>query len=215
MSTPIFPGDVLLAQFVVHAVPSQQVSISNRYYKVGIVIVPGVVTFGDVATDLDTFMAGVWKALLYNSAFYHGCRVRRMLPANTDAWETSTAGGGAGTAGAVALPTQTAGLVRLKTAHLGKHGEGRIYVPFPAAADNITDGVPRVGYISAAVALGGRMSTQRIIVGGTGGQIAVTPIITSPPAFTTQYDVTDSGAADAWATQKRRGSFGRFNVPPF
>jgi hypothetical protein len=88
-------------------------------------------------------------------------------------------------------------------------------MPFPATLDDITPGVPTVGYVSAIqdvvdAVLGGRATTVGIAV------MTVTFGVWSPIVPTVHVTPWVTGIANkAWATQKRRGAFGRLNKGPF
>jgi hypothetical protein len=218
MAQPIVVGDIVQSQVIVYATDLQQIAVLNRYWRCSAVVAVGLVTDQDAADVLDALWAGRYVALIYNQAAYRGtrCRIYYRPPAVTNfSWQSSITHAGTGTAGAIALPTQTAGLISMKSAIFGRHGEGRQYLPFPAAADNILEGVPRAGYIAAATSLGTMLTSQQLITAGGGGQLAFDPIV-FPRATPASWTVLNSfNVPGAWATQKRRGAFGRFNRPPF
>jgi hypothetical protein len=215
MPTPISLNNVLVTEAYTQLPAAQQASVQRRYWKVVAFTVPGVVYFGDVAAALDTAIAGRMTALIMNDANYLGVRCRRVYLPSNEQWEVATAGAGPGLAGAVALPTQSAGLVTLLSAVIGHAGEGRIYAPFPAAADNVLDGVPRAGYTTALASLAAKYTQQLIVAGGAGAIAVLDPVIFRPPGIAPTVTLTGYRVAPAWATQKRRGSYGRFNKPPF
>jgi len=122
----------------------------------------------------------------------------------------------AGIGGAVALPKQATALMRFKTLKLGGSGENRCYVPFPPAAANETTGEPTAGFIAM-------LNNQAILLAQpidclstTGGTGQLIPTLNRRPTSTFPLTVLQAGTAGhAWATQKRRGDYGRTNRSPF
>jgi len=214
MSNVLAVNDVLVSEVVVNDAAAQQIAVLRRHWLVAAITGGGgPVQFSDVATYIDTNFSAAIIALLYNGAEYRGCRVRRAWPLNTDAWQSDNSNAGVGTAGSVALPTQSAGLLTFVGNTLGKKGEGRQYLPFPAQADNQTVGIPSASYVTRLGTLGTLWVTQINLT--VAGQTAnLIPGASSSPS-TSFVAINQYRAADAWATQKRRGSYGKFNRPPF
>ncbi len=213
MSNVLATNDVLVSEVVCNLAAQQQSSTTRRAWKVASITGAGIVQFLDVATALDTLWGPDFIALLTNAATYNGTRVRRLDPVNVDQWETMNAGAGAGTAGATALPSQTCGLLKVSGNTIGKHGQGRIYLPFPASADDTGAGLPTAGYLTRADTLGlDVVSPLSVVVGGTTALLLPGLWNTLARAFTSINKFLSEGA---WATQMRRGAFGRFNRPPF
>lgn len=214
MGTPIFVNDILYVQSIIQEVNLQQTAVITRFLKVTSIVAPGVVTFGDVAAAVDALVGTRYNVLINNNADYLGTRVRRLRPVGLEAWENSTASANTGVAGAVAMPGQVTGLIRFTTNQIGKRGVGRLYIPFPAAADNILEGVPRPGYMTAAQSLGQRYVIQVTVTAGA-AIYTLDWVLVTRGGVPVERRVLDSLPVKAWATQRRRGSFGRFNKPPF
>ena len=122
-----------------------------------------------------------------------------------------------GTGGATSLPKQTCGLASIKTALAGRRYRGRMYLPFPSVTMDTGDGVPTAGYqVNVVNAVTVMLSVNNITVGGRTAnwntvlvhKAGKTPIPASPTPITTF--VIDGG----WATQRKRGYFGRINESP-
>lgn len=156
------------------------------------------------------------KGLIYNGASFVGTSIR--LKPNPDALATDyrSLGNGVGTAGAVALPTQAAGLTTFTSNVMGKHGEGRNYWPFPAAADNELAGAPTASYVTRISNVAALLLAPLTVSGDPSGTGRVYPIL-QYTATTIGVPATMSGyrAHNAWATQRKRGAFGRVNQSPF
>jgi hypothetical protein len=132
----------------------------------------------------------------------------------------SIAGNGVGTAGAVHLPKQTCGLISYVDGLSGRAHRGRMYVPFPSSADNVADGVPTVGYV---VNLGALLTALLvpIIVVGAGGNTTIQPGLyhrakVGPPPVPQSITILSGPPTPStlWATQRRRGDYGRPNRAP-
>jgi len=124
-----------------------------------------------------------------------------------------------GTGGAFVQATQVCGLISYQTDKARQSQRGRCYVAFPSQQLDSGGGSPDATYITRlgtlasdmiaglSVSAGGRTATLvRVLLHGkdkNGNQIV--PFITP---------ITGSKQSELWATQKRRGNFGRTNVSP-
>lgn len=123
---------------------------------------------------------------------------------------------GVGFAGGLAgdvLPTQTAGLITKRTAVPGRRGRGRAYIPFPTESYNDANGLPTNAYMTPAGALAFSIS-QSVLVGTLIDGNYLDPVILHRDTGGTS-DILATLARQKWATQRRRGSYGRPNVSPF
>lgn len=214
MSNIIDAGDMLVVETVC-TVPGQ-VSINRLHWKVLATSGTVGVKFIDVASWWNGLVANTYKSLMFNGAQYYGVRCRRVFPANTDRWQFVNASAGPGLAGAIGLPTQTCGLISLTGSVLGRKGAGRQYLPFPAADDNDGAGVPLGGYITKAAALAIQLVTQQTVPSNPAGGEAIIRCNVAPEVGIPEGNaVTEAIPRTAWATQRRRGSFGRLNNLPF
>jgi len=163
---------------------------------------------------LDIGMAGPMLPLLSTNALYYGSVMYLMNPIGLPPRPVSTTGNqGAGLAGAGLLPGQTSGLISLLTATMGKIGQGRIYVPFPCPADGAADGTPTAGYVTRLADLGVFLSHDLTVIAG--GQTATFKPCLYRGGTDTPKFIDQAINNDAWATQRRRGSYGRLNKAPF
>jgi hypothetical protein len=215
MSAPIALDDTLVSESIEFYSALQQSAVQRRYWRVFANPVPGLATFDDVAAEVSSLVAIRYKTLMANGAKYLGTRVRRVSPVGLDQWGVSVVGAGDGTAGAVAAPGQVAGLITFLSPFLGKSGEGRMYVPFPALADIVGDGSARPAYVVALTSLAGKFTLPLSVVGPTGGTWELDAALWSPSAPAEWKNITDSRASSVFATQRRRGAYGRLNRLPF
>jgi len=167
-------------------------------------------------TFLDANLAVIMTPLLVTGASILGTSIRLNPNPEHIATDYSTVITGTGSGGTVALPKQTSGLIRFRSNLAGKRGIGHTYVPFPPADSNLTTGVPSAAYTDALDGLGSLLLGPISIldVGTTLGQLRSTVRVTSAtigsPALMTRFF-----SLPAWATQRRRGDFGRVNRNPF
>lgn len=172
---------------------------------------PGA-TLGDIAGLFASRIAARWKALIAAPATFRGVGCRLVWPTPTIE-VPDTADAGAGTAGTVGLPPQTCGIVSIRNGLPGRHGRGRMYLPFPAADDNMGNGIPSAGYAIRMALLVGTLLTP-FTTGGGGASTTLAWSIYNKAAHTSAL-VTSQSLAAGWGTQRRRGFFGRPNPPPF
>ena len=197
-----------------------QLSVNNLDYIVG--AVGGTpATDQDVADQVDAAVAGPYKDLMTAAATYKGVQVSTLLVTPPYLTRTNpvsaTTNAGVGVAAGAPLPGQVSGLISLRTARGGRAGRGRSYIGFPGIVHDTGAGNPTAGYVAFLVALadqitvglsisaGGRTATLVRVVLHTKNKFEVVP----PPD-----GVTSFVARAKWATQRRRGDFGRLNVSP-
>jgi hypothetical protein len=209
MATVLAVGNIL--KFSVWCVDGGQAAVNAYYFNV-------VAVTGSPATDQDAgdvFINNISasiKAIINANASFNGVVTQRVFPLPLTADVFSVTGAGVGTGGSPALPKQCSGLVSWYTALAGRAKRGRSYIPFPSSTMDTGDGVPTAGYVtllgthstavntSTAVSVGGR--------GATLGQVLF-------HRATNTFDVITSKLPRAqWATQRRRGAYGRPNSSP-
>jgi hypothetical protein len=203
-----------IVRHVVYCTIAGQASTNTRKWQLVNLSSGSVFPSPDTLDALDTGYAANVLPLLSSNSTYYGSQLYLMNPlALPPRPEHTTANQGAGTAGAGLLPGQTSGLVSLYTPTLGKIGQGRTYVPFPCPDDNAADGTPTAGYVTRLAGLAAYLKTDRIIVAG--GQTATfKPCLYRGGADVPRF-FDNAVNHDAWATQRRRGAFGRLNKAPF
>ena len=191
-----------------------QVSTNTRKYQ--LVSLSSGTTFpsGDFVLAYDADMVNLYPPLLSTGAQYYGVQAYLMnpigLPPRPDHVNINAT---AGTFGAGLLPTQSSGLISLYSSTLGKIGQGRIYVPFgsPTALD--ANGTPTAAYGLGLTDLGAYSAANRVIIAG-GITATFRPCLYQGGVDTPRFIETFK-IHDAFATQRRRGSFGRANSLPF
>jgi hypothetical protein len=175
----------------------------------------------DVATTLDSIVENEYKVLMTGIAEYRGvqAQILNTIPPYLAfyAEQFTIANAGAGTAGTVALPGQVCGIGSYQTLQAGRAFRGRVYIPFPDVADDNGGGSPTNSYITRlnllvsslsvglSVAVAGRTATLVRVLLHRKNKAGTTPTPTPILSFET---------TQGWATQRRRGSFGRQNRSP-
>lgn len=216
--TPFTVSDLVLLR--IWCADTEQAAVNTCWYQVAAVGATPA-TDEDFATQMNTLLAPLYKPVLNAHAEYRGTQVQIMLPvppnhaAYSPVFDNSLVGPGTG--GADALPRQTCGLGSFQTAKPRQANRGRIYYPFPGTIADVGDGSPVAGYVAAigiitadlsvgiAVVAGARTATLVRVLRHGKDKTGFTPPVTP---------VTGSTVATKWATQRRRGSFGRANSSP-
>jgi len=122
----------------------------------------------------------------------------------------STEAAEAGTAGGDPLPTQVSGIITIQTAFAGRKYRGRMYVPFPSEGMNDVTGKPSAAYLVLLANLANVMLADPVTLTDGGNSIDLEPILWH--RATNTFDVVTSARMNQkWATQKRRGIYGRPN----
>lgn len=211
MARTLDVGDIVQATVVTQM--GDQTALTVLHFLCGIVAGTSA-TDKDFATNLDAVLEADWKAAINNTATYRGIMAQVVNPPPMQRMQSEIGAAGVGTGGATPQPPQVSGIITWGTAMAGRAGRGRMYVPFPSTTFIDADGTPTASYIAAlaalAVDIGGLAVVNR---SGGGGSIAVQFVIYHRD-FQTTDNVTSSVQQKKWATQKRRGEFGRPNAPP-
>lgn len=213
-----FPGLADLVVLSAYAVDTEQTSINAVGFQVTSTVTGGA-SLPEIAAAYGNRIGGPLRAVLSNNAFFRGVGARDITFVPKQAAAYSTSGAGAGSAGADGLPRQTAGLLSIYDGLAGKGHRGRFYVPFPAAADNTGDGKPTAAYGLRLATLATAVFTALVVVGASGTSTLTPGLVHRranklPLPFPT---FTASGVPfirNVWATQRRRGSYGRPNSSP-
>jgi len=114
-----------------------------------------------LSTDWGTLL----KAAINDNASYYGAKLDH-LAVLAPAPVSSFLSAGAGTGGADALPSQTAGVVRKNTALAGRKGRGRLFLPFPSEQHSTVSGAPSAAYLVATVPIMALLTADHTITSG-------------------------------------------------
>ena len=201
-------------------VDSEQASENVNHWSVTTSTGVGI-TDTDIAAALDAICNATIPPLIYNGATYKGTTAQILGLSASPLFGSSNFGAAAGIGGAIGMSRQTAGLIRLNTIYAGPGYRGRQYMPFPSTTQDVGLGVPTGAYVAF---LSNHRNLYFVVqsvphIGG-GGSGIIKPVLyhrykPGPPivpAFST--DISSHASSSFWATQRRRGSFGRPNTAP-
>lgn len=201
-------GDVLQMRVMTYLSP--QLGENLLHYSV--TAVGGTPTTDNVAQWFDSVAAPVYKAVLTAAATYVGTNMRRLFPGPTT--ETlANVNTGLGGSGITPLGMQVSGLITKQTGLVGKANRGRVFLPFPSTADISVTGVPIAGYLTNAGALGRALLVTPLVLTVGASSLTVQPVLLHR-ATSTVTPLDDFRVSSAFATQRRRGNFGRANPLP-
>jgi hypothetical protein len=200
-------GDIYKVRFA--CMLGSQLGLNIRHYRT--VAEPlGPVPVSAIADAFDFEFAPLYKPLLVDNAEYLGVGVQLIVPAPPQLESFVVIRRGFGLAAGDPLPTQVSGLISLRTAFAGRRFRGRSYIPFPPEIYNDETGTPTAPYNTALAALA-LEQTQELTVTFVLQSTTLRPVIFHRTT-STSTDVTAAIPRDGWATQRRRGIFGRANT---
>jgi len=164
---------------------------------------------------LSSQLAVYYIPLIAASARYWGIKLQEIttpLPLPF----SSVEGQGNGTVPGDPIPSQVAGVISVYSKLSGRTGRGRVYVPFPGKTDS-TPTIPPTpvdDYVSRLNGLGQRLTgLYNVAAAGNGWSIqwclfrkGLTPVTTFLYSYVSRQ---------LWGNQRRRGNYGRPNVPPW
>lgn len=195
-----------------------QVAINTRYFLV-FSLTGSFQPEQSVLNLLDADAAPLYKVALATPASYIGSDIQNITGARPYPIQVGTnANQGNGTGGAVQIPGQVSGIYTLTTLYTGRAYRGRSYIPFPATAST-SAGVPPTmsalyqGYMTdIATAFSG---LSNVSVGGSTYILQWGLYHREPETLAGTFTASvNFRVGNAWATQKRRGDFGRPNPSP-
>jgi hypothetical protein len=192
-------GENQLGEFVLHAIEGVSLGL------------------GATKQQIVDAVAGTWSSIMIpwlpTTFSYRGATgAVYSPPGNVTNPLVSTIGQGSGTGTGVA-PKQLAGLLALKSALVGRRGQGRVYLPFPSASMVSAAGVPSTAAATLLTVAKGLMEGP-IGAGSSGNTTALFYSVRSRK-FASSGVVVQATPRLQFATQRRRGFFGKVNAMPF
>jgi len=202
------PGDIV--QITNYCQAGDQVAVNVFNYLVSSITGGGpdlaacAGTFGDVVKDFYRACMGATASWLGTKASVYG--------ANPQPMPGFYANHGVGTGSGDLLPRATCGLIQWQTDYTGKSYRGRTYVPFPCEGLSGSDGEPTAGYLTAIDNLASAIITLNEFVSEFA--TATIALIINSRHLNTFSAVRTASFPQKWATQHRRGDYGRIFVSP-
>lgn len=210
-------NDLLRTRFWVK--DGDQAAVNTMYFLMTGANVGGV-TDQDAADSLQVVFNPLYIAVLNNNAEWRGVQAQLVTTPTSNPAIANT-NPLVGTAGPIALPKQTSSLIQFQTLLAGRKYRGRIYIPFPATTAMALDGAPSATYLTNLGAIVTAISNLTFMVNVAGTKyIACQQVI---PHFLKKGQVGPEeqptlvaswSNSSRWATQRRRGAFGRQNLSP-
>ena len=189
-----------------------QTAINVLNFKV--VSADGTMTEQDLVNGLGTRWGPKFRDVLASSATFYGVDLRPFIGPQLGATFWTKNGAGAGNAVGDVLPRQVSGLIAWQSALPGRHGKGRMYVPFPAEGFSGLNGTPEVLYTGPLLALATSIAGQFTVTAG--GAKTCDVVLCIRNRLTNLFSpVAAATARNKWATMRSRGDYGRINPPPF
>lgn len=214
MAQILQPNDVI--QLRCWSKVNNQTAVNTFHYRV-LSVTTGLPTDQEFLNLWCTSNVALYKAILCSKATYEGSTAQ-IISAPLGLLRLNQVGTGVGTGGAELMPTQTCGLTQWGTNFGGRRYRGRTYWPFPFEEGNGSTGFPNAGYLIGLDAFTAPFVTTTTW-GMSSGSAIIIPVIrhiTKPPVSPiTPTQITSKHDSPQWATQRKRGAFGRPNVSPF
>lgn len=189
-----------------------QTAINVWNFVVGAVV--GAPTEQGIVDAFSVKMALAYKQILSSDTTYYGCDLRVYVGGALGATWTSRSSTGAGTQGADTLPRQVAGVLSFQTGTPGRAGRGRTFLSFPPEAMNGPGGHPDNLYTGGADNLGFQLRSNVPYI-SSAGNTAVLQFCLRHRATNAFVLVINHVARAKWGNQRRRGDYGKKNLPSF
>lgn len=203
-------GDILRLRIVTYT--SSQIGVNTAHFKVT-AVAGAAQTDAAIAAAFDTALAPRYTAVLSVGARYRGVSIQKIFPLPPKVPQAVVTNDGPGLVAGDMMAGQIAGLIWAKTANAGPTEKGRMYLPFVGEASNAATGVPTAGYVTDITDIADEVYTP-VTVGAGGDTITLDPVVWHRGTLTAT-GIDSYGARTIWGTQRRRGSYGQMNLPPF
>jgi len=206
----LIAGDVVQCRFV-HKGPTGEEAFVIMNYVIG-TITGGTITDQDFANQASMFYSTLIVTIMPNSCDYDGVEVSLPTRSPIPATVTSTLGHGAGASGTQVANTQAAALISLYSSLSGQRNRGRSYLPFLTATFIDVTGFPTSGFLTLLQIIAAAFAAfQGFTVGGASATFNQVIYHRLTKLWTYVFNWV---AQQKFATQRRRGNYGRNRTPP-
>lgn len=212
MAFPIAVGEKLELRIYCWNNGAKQLGINTVRLRVASATPGGPIDSQELSEELSGMLAPLYKDLLDSSCEYLGISIQDF-PYRLWYPEYSNNAQGAGLVVGNDAPSQASGLISFRTLYGKPSGRGRIYIPFPSVTSNGADGLPITDYVEDLQVLANFFAAN-IPVALTTQSVVLVGIIANSVGSGPTKDITNAIGVKKWATQRRRGSYGRQNVVP-
>lgn len=210
MANPIAAGDVIQCKVVSEDPTSGEAFNILNFACISVGGTPA--TDQDVSDKVDSQIFSAYKALIPSSCQYRGIIARNLIhsPLYPDVESVTNAGAGTGSGGIA--NTQATGMISTQTVFAGKQYRGRIYIPWIPQSFIGTSGHPAAGYLTALTTLAGLI--VGVLTVSVAGRTATLSLCVYHRKFKLFTYVLTAVIRASFATQKRRGNYGKNRTPP-
>lgn len=193
---------------------ADQAGLNIVHYKVTATSTTGGNALSRLAEAVVALSTGLsLRACMSAQATYQGFAIRTIKPTLSVEYLDANQAGVGDVAGD-ALPKQTSGFFRKKSDVAGRRKSGRCYIPFPAEDDSTAAGMPSVDYQTRLATVAISLVSQ-LSWGDAGVALPVIYQRARPGVLYGSRTWTTYVVSGKWATQRRRGAFGKANESPF
>jgi len=210
MATNMAVNDIVQIRLLTSLPP--QIAFNLLYFK--ILTISGTPTLENQSGNLATQIIPAYKQLISQSAVFRGIGVSRLTPNPTSEFPDVSQAGVGGSASDT-LPSQTTGVLKYVDGGRGASHRGRIYLPFPTETFSDALGIPTNPYLANITTFAAILFAGITTVNGINGAGWQWVMRHRKPVPNTYSAVSNYFAVQKWARQKRRGMYGKPNVPPW
>jgi hypothetical protein len=199
-------------QVSVYCTIADQVAVNVQHWIAGANTGAGC-SDAQIASGFDVLYAPLYASVITAAAQYYGVKVQKIFPLPVSIPVFSKLNTQPGILGPNCVSKQTSGIITLRTALAGRKFRGRMYVPFPSSSNVTVNGQPNAGYMTALT----NLAASQVVVQNFGGGGNTTPFTRAiyHRATHTFDRVLLVEPRPLFATQRRRGDYGRPNALPF
>lgn len=212
MPTPVFPtlansdpGSIL--RIVIRVYFRDQLG-ENVYWYYSTAAIPDLTA---MVNAWETLANTFYLPLLNEGAFIRDAYVQWQ---GVNGWSQSIFSGFDGEGGTVMglpMPTQVSGIITRRIIATGPSNRGRLYIPFASVADQGGDEHPSLDYQSRLENLATALMPLTVPLALPDGSSLIPILWNYANPFGTPEALFEWTAQDKWATQKRRGDYGKMN----
>ena len=175
-------------------------------------VTTGGASLQEIANALDTALAPLYKPAMTSNSSWRGVGCQNITaPRSLEYF--SVANTGPGTGATPPMGAQVCGVITYKTTNAGPSWRGRSYIAFPPGTASQTTGIPTASYTTLLAAIATAILAPGTVVGATGSTAFRFGVLQSATDIVQFY--ASATVPSKWATQKRRGNYGRPNALPF
>jgi len=166
----------------------------------------------NVASRMNTLFKPLYVACISTQAKYRGVTAQILAPTAYDVQGVSDLTVGTGTGDL--LPTEISILATFRSGLAGRMHRNRVFVPFPAEAENGIDGKPTAGYLTRVDNLAAQMNTSVVVTVGAETATLV-PVVWPGLLPSTGETQSTYSVATLWSSLDSRSARSSANPNPF